>query len=122
MNLFDSSALLVFLLNENGADLVEEQLEAGPSACCAANWSETAQKIMARGIDWTPSRGLLLDYDLRIEPVLVVDAEQAARSWRVGSGLSLADRLCLASAERLDAVIWTADSAWGPDGRIHQIR
>ena len=37
-------------------------------------------------------------------------------------GLSLADRLCLAAAERLDEAVLTADAAWGVDGRVRQIR
>jgi PIN domain nuclease of toxin-antitoxin system len=34
----------------------------------------------------------------------------------------LADRLCLALGERLDADVWTADQAWGMGTRIRQIR
>lgn len=112
MNLFDASALLAFLLGEEGADLVEEQLVAG-GACSAVNWSETAQKLLAHGQDWGLSRALLLTYDLDVVPVLAVDAEAAARMWRRGSGLSVADRLCLATGQRLGATVWTADSAWG---------
>ncbi|MGH9018939.1 MAG: hypothetical protein ACRDY1_14405 [Acidimicrobiales bacterium] len=37
-------------------------------------------------------------------------------------GLSLADRLCPALGERLDVLVVTADSSWGEDGRIRQIR
>jgi len=37
-------------------------------------------------------------------------------------GLSLADRLCLALGERLDAEVLTADRSWGSGGRIQQIR
>ena len=121
MNLFDASALLSFLAGEDGADIVEDQLVKG-GACSAANWSETAQKLLSRGKDWELSRRLLLSYGLVIEPVYASDAEQAARLWRRGSGLSLADRLCLATAERLDALLWTADTAWGAEGRIRQIR
>ena len=46
----------------------------------------------------------------------------AARRWRRREGLSLADRLCLALAERLDTPVLTADAAWEPAGRIRQIR
>jgi ribonuclease VapC len=59
---------------------------------------------------------------LAVEPVQADDAENAARLWRRGAGLSLADRLCLATAERLDAMVWTADTAWGSNGRVRQIR
>ena len=47
MNLFDSSALLCFLQGEAGADAVERALADG-GLCGAANWSEVAQKVIAR--------------------------------------------------------------------------
>jgi ribonuclease VapC len=120
--LFDSSALLAFLHGEPGADEVEDGLVRGPSAVSAANWSEVAQKVLVRGRDWPTARALLRDYDLAVEPVTTADAELAARLWQPGRGLSLGDRLCLATAERLDADVWTADAAWGRDTRIRQIR
>lgn len=121
MNLFDASALLCFLRGESGTDVVERELLVGGS-CSAANWSEIAQKLLAHGRDWPLARGLLLGYGLDVEPVLAVDAERAARLWRKGSGLSLADRLCLATGHRLGATIWTADTAWGGDSPVRQIR
>ena len=121
MNLFDASALLSFLQGEAGADVVERELLVG-GACSAANWSETAQKVRSRAADWDLARALLLGYGLSVEPVLADDAERAARMWRRGSGLSLGDRLCLATAHRLDAVVWTADAAWGEQPPVRQIR
>jgi len=117
----DASALLAFLQGEDGADVVEARRDEG--ACCgAANWSEVAQKVRSAGRGWDLARGLLTGYQLQIEPVIADDAEWAARRWRNGEGLSLADRLCLALAERLDAEAWTADAAWGTEGRVRQIR
>lgn len=46
----------------------------------------------------------------------------AAARWQRGEGLSLADRLCLALGHRRGHEIWTADTAWGTDERIEQIR
>jgi len=121
VNLFDASALLCFLQGEPGADVVEQELLVG-GACSAANWSEVAQKLYAHDQDWELARGLLMSYGLRVEPVTATDAERGARLWRASSGLSLADRLCLATGERLGASVWTADSAWGSTEAIHQIR
>ncbi len=121
MNVFDASALLAFLQDEDGSAAVEAGLGAG-AACSTANWSEVAQRIRAHGRDWGLARALLASYGLRLEPVSVDDAEQAAASWRPGSGLSLADRLCLALGRRLDAVVWTADVSWGSSETIRQIR
>ena len=117
----DASAALAYLQGEPGADAVEEQLITG--ACCgAANWSEVAQKIRAAGRDWDLARALLLSFDLDVEPVTAVDGEWAAARWQPSEGLSLADRLCLALAHRKNAEVFTADTAWGEGGGIHQIR
>jgi PIN domain nuclease of toxin-antitoxin system len=121
MNLFDASALFCFLQAEPGADVVEHELLAG-GACSAANWSEVAQKVLAHQHDWGLARGLLLSYGLGVEPVLLADAERAATLWRRGAGLSLGDRLCMATAERLGAVVWTADAGWGSTEAIRQVR
>jgi len=121
VNLFDASALLCFLQGEAGADVVERELILG-GACSAANWSEVAQKLLAHGQDWDQIQALLLSYPLQVEPVLQPDAELAARLWRRGSGLSLGDRLCLATAQRLDATVWTADTTWGSSNTVRQVR
>ena len=117
----DASALLAFLQDEDGSDTVELALE-DDSFCGAANWSEVAQKVLAAGRDWDLVKALLLSYGLRIEPVSAADAEWAARRWNRGDGMSLADRLCLALAERADVDVLTADSVWGSEGRVSQIR
>jgi PIN domain nuclease of toxin-antitoxin system len=54
VNLFDSSALLCFLQGETGADAVEAAFDDG-GRCSAANWSEVAQKVLARDGDWDSS-------------------------------------------------------------------
>lgn len=121
MNVFDSSALIAYLRRESGSDLVREHLLAG-GACSAANWSEVAQKVRVAGADWGISRALLLSYELSVEPVTQADAEEAAMLWGVGSGLSLADRLCLALTDRLAATAWTADAAWRDFPNVRMIR
>jgi PIN domain nuclease of toxin-antitoxin system len=47
----DASALLAFLHDEPGSDLVEAALE-NESCCGAANWSEVAQQVGAAARDW----------------------------------------------------------------------
>jgi PIN domain nuclease of toxin-antitoxin system len=117
----DASALLAFLQDEPGAAAVEEALGQG-ARCSAANWSEVAQRVLGSDRDWDLVRALLASYDLAVEPVTADDAEWAARRWRRGEGLSLADRLCLALGERNDAPVLTADRSWGHQGRVRQIR
>ncbi|SRR5579875_3605067 len=122
MSVVDASVLLAFAQGEEGSDQAEAVLAAGGARCGAANWSEVAQRIRAAGRDWGLVRALLVSYGLTIEPVVEADAEWAARRWRKGEGLSLADRLCLALAERLNDDVWTADVSWGSVGRIRQLR
>ena len=120
MTLFDASALLIWLQDEQGAAVVDRELRNG-GVVGAANWSEVAQKVAARGT-WPLARALLLSHDLRVEPVIEEDAERAAALWRPGAGLSLADRLCLALRERLATTVWTADRAWGTTRHVKQVR
>ena len=121
MSVVDASALLAFLGGEPGADVVEEALEEG-AHCSTASWSEAAQEVLAAGGDWDLAGALLAAYDLDVAPVVVADAEWAARRWRAGEGLSLGDRLCLALAARLGADAVTADRSWGDGDGIRQIR
>lgn len=92
------------------------------SSRSAANWSEVVPKLLLHANAWQESRGFLLGVGVKIEPVTAADAERAAELWRPGRALSLADRLCVAAGERLDAITWTADTAWGSSTRIRQIR
>ena len=52
---------------------------------------------------------IILNVDAESEPIELADT-------------GLADRLCLALGDRLDADVWTAHQAWVTDGRIRQIR
>lgn len=120
MSVLDASAVLAFLQGEPGADAVEAALDG--SAIGAANWSEVAQKVRSRGADWAVARSLLLSFGVTVEPVTVDDGERAATLWQRGAGLSLADRLCLALADRTEERVLTADRAWGESERIVQLR
>lgn len=121
MTVFDASALLAFLQGERGADAVAEYLEDG-GYVGAANWSEVAQKVQAAGGGWELARGVLLSFDLTVEPVTRDDAEHAAELYRRGDGLSLGDRLCLALGSRMGAQVVTADAAWGRRPQVVLIR
>lgn len=120
MTVLDASALLAFLQDERGSDVVQAALEQR-AVCGTANWSEVAQKVISHGRNWDLAKALLLSFGLGLEAVTVADAESAARRWKKGSGLSLADRLCLALGDRLGLEVLTADSAWSGPG-VRQIR
>lgn len=78
----------------------------------SVNWSEVVQKSLALGIETTVLRSNLEAHGLTIVPFDKEDAERAARLWKPGSGLSLADRACLALAIRHGAPVYTADRQW----------
>lgn len=118
--ILDASAILAFLQGEKGADTVESALEHG-AMCGAANWSEVAQKVALRA-DWSIARALLQSYDLTVEPVTATDAERAAERSATQPTLSLADRLCLALADRFHTIALTSDAEWSGDTRATPIR
>jgi ribonuclease VapC len=120
-SVLDASAVLAFLLDEDGADVVEARFGEDPR-CSAVNWSEVAQRVRAAGADWHLARALLDSYGVRVESTTEADAEWVAARWRRGENLSLADRFCLALAARLEASAWTADAAWGSAEPVRQIR
>lgn len=106
----DASALLAWLQTEPGAEMVEAEL---PSAAISSlNWSEVLQKSLAHGVEITGLREDMEALGLAIMPFDVEDAEQAARLWAPGSGLSLADRACLALGLRHGVPVLTADRMW----------
>ena len=121
--ILDASALLAFLQDEPGATVVATELAGG--AVSSLNWSEVLQKSLAHGVDVTGLRQDLQALGLVILPFDVDDAEQAARLWSPGSGLSLADRACLALGLRHGVPVWTADRAWAQTAlgaAVHVIR
>jgi ribonuclease VapC len=120
-SVLDASAILAYLGGEPGGDVAEQALTDG-AACSVVNWSEVAQKIRAAGGDWSVAAALLASYGLTVHDATVADAERAAARWARGTGLSLGDRFCLALGDRLSADVLTADTAWGTDGRVRQIR
>lgn len=108
----DSSAILAWLRNEPGADVVHPLLPA--AVVCAANWSETYQKLMQHGADAHRVLTRLSALGVRVEHLTETDAVIAASLWSSTrtAGLSLGDRCCLALASRLGLAAVTADTTW----------
>jgi ribonuclease VapC len=112
MIVLDASALLAAMLNERGAEKVEEIIDE--AVICAVNASEVISKLVDKGYGEAEVRRL---YDmLRLD---VVDFDQGLalaagflRSNTRPKGLSLGDRACLALALRENATALTADRAW----------
>lgn len=117
----DASALLAYLFDEPGAEVVQRALLDG-AACSAVNYSEVAQKVSAAALDWGTVRAVLDAMTLQVAEATSDDAVAAADLWHPGSTLSLADRFCLVTAARLGVPALTADRAWGESDAVRQIR
>jgi ribonuclease VapC len=124
----DASALLAYLGNETGADLVADAIARGASIS-TVNLAETLSTLATRGKDPDDvvsdlsARGLL-GGAITVEPFTTADATEAARLRPLtrSAGRSLADRACLALARRLATAVMTADHAWAGLGLDIDVR
>jgi ribonuclease VapC len=118
MPVLDASALLAYLGDETGADIVADAISGGV-AISTVNLGEALSTLATRGSDPAAvaseltSRGLL-DGAITVEAFNAADAVETGRLRPLtrAAGLSLADRACLALARRLAASVLTADLAW----------
>lgn len=116
--ILDASALLAYLKEEPGSEIVEELL-AESSNISAVNWAEVLSKLAEEGddipltVERFESEGLL-GGNVVVHPLDESQARRIAalRPITRDTGLSLADRACLALAHALDLPAYTADGAW----------
>lgn len=110
----DASAILAFLQGEPGEDIVRHALHDAACVVSAANHAEVIAKAIDRGIDFPIVERVLAELAYSVIDVKVEDGIQAGwlRDATRQVGLSLGDRLCLATAQRLKARVLTADRPW----------
>jgi len=108
----DASALLAYLLQEPGDEVVDGLL--GDARMASVNWAEVVLKSLSAGVDVEGMREELQSLGMGVEPFLAVDGERAGQLWPLTrqQGLSLGDRACLSLALRLDLKVVTCDRAW----------
>ena len=106
----DASALLAVFFREVGFEVVP----LNGSAVSTVNWSEVLQVASRRGADVVGLGDAIAAEGALVMPFTPVDAESAAALWprTRTAGLSLADRACLALAQRYGVPALTADRAW----------
>ena len=109
-SVLDASALLAWLRGEPGGREVGFLLSR--SSISSVNWSEVVQKVATFGLGSENRRAELEALGLRIVGFDRDDAEMAASLWQRAPSLSLADRACLALADRLTVPAVTADRVW----------
>lgn len=108
----DASAVLAVLLRERGFEAVANALN--DAIMLSVNYAEVIGKLVERGMSLAESLAMLRSIDL-----VVVDFnfELAQRTGELRAetrrqGLSLADRACLALAEREQTPALTGDKKW----------
>jgi PIN domain nuclease of toxin-antitoxin system len=111
----DSSALLALLFAEPGAARVREVL--AQSVISAVNFAEVVAKLSDRGVPMELGLEKLARLPIAIEPLDADTALEAGllRQSTRPSGMTLADRACLALARRLGLPVLTADQAWAEE-------
>jgi predicted nucleic acid-binding protein len=105
----DSWALLALLRDEPAGERVEEEWLARGAAISAINLGEALYiRIRERGEDAAATE---IDTIRRRSTVVEADWPLvfAAARIKASGGLSYADAFCVATAERLDAALWTGD-------------
>ncbi len=115
----DASALLAHLLAEPGGDIVRDILAEQAAVMSAVNWAEVLSRLASAGADpdevaqRLASEAALGDV-LAVVALVGSDGPAIARLRPTTRhlGLSLADRACLALAQRLGLPVMTTDRAW----------
>ncbi len=113
MTLLDASALLAYVLDEPGAEVVEEALADG-GAIGTVNLAEVLTKLADVGEDPRSAMDRLGFLPLEVVPFdenLAVEVARL-RPHTSAAGLSLGDRACLALGRRLGLRVLTSDGAW----------
>jgi ribonuclease VapC len=108
----DASALLAYLKDEPGGEVVDQVL--AESVMSSVNWAEVIQKSIAAGVDVDRMLHDLQMLGFLVELFTPEDGEVAGRLWEQTRqrGLSLGDRACLSLGLRLGLPILTCDQAW----------
>jgi len=109
----DASALLALFGSEPGAEAVAALLDG--AVMSSVNWSEVIQITQAAGLPTEDRRIQVEALGVTLISFSPLQAEIAAglASITAPTGLSLADRACLATALDLGGEPITADRAWG---------
>lgn len=108
----DASALLALLNREAGWEVVASAATGEDATISSVNYTEVLQKAARRGVGAEVVDSVLDSLGVTVTPFSRLDARLTASFYRHGSGLSLADRVCLALARSLSSPAYTADRAW----------
>jgi PIN domain nuclease of toxin-antitoxin system len=120
-NIIDASAILAYLQQEKGHDVVEAALDAARCWITTVNYCEVLSKLCEKGMPPNEAEAAVDDLGLT---VITFDAELARHAAALGLstmpiGASLGDRACLALAQRTTQadprttpIVYTAEQSW----------
>ncbi len=113
-SVLDASALLAYLFDEPGAEIVAKLLDAGNALVSSVNYAETVSKLIDRKM---PEEVVKITMENLGLEVVSYDEQQALltgffRKSCLSYGLSLGDRACFALARVNNFPVLTADRVW----------
>ena len=114
MILLDTSAVLGYLQQEPGWEIVASEILAGHASICVVNQTEVLSKLCDKGMSWPDAQKAFSKLALLAEPFTADTALEAARLRPLTRehGLSLGDRACLAAARLRQCAVLTGDRDW----------
>jgi ribonuclease VapC len=119
MAVLDASAVLAYLLNEPGEDVVTEAI-AADAAMSSINLAEVMTRLVRDGASPNDAEDILAALPVTIHAFDDATALQAGAMVAVTRkfGLSLGDRACLALARRENLSVLTGDRVWAEAGPL----
>jgi ribonuclease VapC len=108
----DASALLSLVNRETGWEIVARRAVDQDTTISAVNYAEVLQKAARLSIPAEDIDAQMDTLGVTVSPFSRLDARLAASFYRHQSGLSLADRVCLALARSVNSPAYTADRLW----------
>ena len=109
----DASAFLVLVKQGARLGTVACHVVDQDSTVSAANYAEVLQKADRVGIVAEKIDSQMDAFGITVSPFNRLDVRLAVSFYRHRSGLSLADRVCLAIARSVASPAYTADRLWG---------
>jgi PIN domain nuclease of toxin-antitoxin system len=114
MMLLDTSAVLGYLNDEPGKEIIESALLTGQACIGTVNQTEVISKLLDWGLSFDEAVQALNKLALAIELFSTETALETARLRALTRqhGLSLGDRACLATARLRQHTVLTGDREW----------